>query len=526
MKKLIFLLFLLPLFAGAQTYQSMPQAGYGPVKRMLFDSVLTLPLGITKLQNISGGRDVGQLRYNVSDSSLYSYSGSRWIKSGIDTSTIYYNLGLKLNISDTAAMMAAAPRVQRFLDSVANLKRSIDLKLNKTDTASLSNRINLKVNIADTAAMLLPYARSQRLIDSVTNLKSSIALKVNISDTANMMAAAPRVQRFLDSVTNLKSSIALKLNISDTSSMMAAAPRVQRFLDSVTNLKTSIATKQNTLTLTTTGTSGAATLIGATLNIPQYLSANIGNSNLTLTGTRTLTNAGYQLSFLGGAEASVNFQNALKLETSTTAKESIEFELNNTYTSTGKRFRFRNLAAGYMDLIGAANTRIMTFNSTPFVTVGATVTRISDAMFSVYGSIATSQGMQITGSITSPTGSGIELENQGGTTYFTSYNRAGAWLPSIFRCGELNIQNGGTQSAKVFTTGNWVIQGGGSYTDRGHKLQVTGTAEATQFKISALNTAPASSTATGVLGEVRITAGFIYVCTATNTWVRTALTTW
>lgn len=50
--------------------------------------------------------------------------------------------------------------------------------------------------------------------------------------------------------------------------------------------------------------------------------------------------------------------------------------------------------------------------------------------------------------------------------------------------------------------------------------------EATQYKISALNTAPASATATGTTGEIRITAGFIYICIATNTWVRAALTTW
>jgi len=299
MKKLIFLLFLLPFFARAQTYQSMPQAGYGPVKRMLFDSVLTLPLGIAKLQNISGGRDVGQIRYNVIDSSLYTYSGTRWIKSGIDTSTIYYNLGLKLNISDTAQMMAAAPRVQRFLDSVANLKSSIDLKLNKTDTASLSNRINLKVNITDTAAMLAPYtlttttALKLNIADTAAMLTpytraTQTALKLNISDTASMLSAYTRL-----------TANALKLNISDTAAMMAAAPRVQRFLDSVANLKTSIATKQNTLTLTTTGTSGAATLTGATLNIPQYSGTNIYNANGSLTSNRTLTLNSQPLTFLG-----------------------------------------------------------------------------------------------------------------------------------------------------------------------------------------------------------------------------------
>jgi len=38
------------------------------------------------------------------------------------------------------------------------------------------------------------------------------------------------------------------------------------------NLKLSIALKQDAITLTTTGTSGAATLVGSTLNIPQYTS--------------------------------------------------------------------------------------------------------------------------------------------------------------------------------------------------------------------------------------------------------------
>ncbi|MBX3253901.1 MAG: hypothetical protein KF862_07135 [Chitinophagaceae bacterium] len=39
-------------------------------------------------------------------------------------------------------------------------------------------------------------------------------------------------------------------------------------------------------------------------------------------------------------------------------------------------------------------------------------------------------------------------------------------------------------------------------------------------------TAPASATATGTLGAWRVAGGYLYVCTATNTWVRTALATW
>jgi hypothetical protein len=49
---------------------------------------------------------------------------------------------------------------------------------------------------------------------------------------------------------------------------------------------------------------------------------------------------------------------------------------------------------------------------------------------------------------------------------------------------------------------------------------------ASQLKLEDLNTAPASATATGILGEIRVTADYIYVCSATDTWVRTALVTW
>jgi hypothetical protein len=72
----------------------------------------------------------------------------------------------------------------------------------------------------------------------------------------------------------------------------------------------------------------------------------------------------------------------------------------------------------------------------------------------------------------------------------------------------------------------------GTTTDAGYKLDVNGTARVVtsittaQFRLSALNTAPASATATGTLGEIRIDASYIYVCTATNTWKRSAITTW
>jgi hypothetical protein len=56
-------------------------------------------------------------------------------------------------------------------------------------------------------------------------------------------------------------------------------------------------------------------------------------------------------------------------------------------------------------------------------------------------------------------------------------------------------------------------------------ITASSTITSTQYNVSALNTAPATATSTGTLGEIRFAAGAIYLCTATNTWVRALLTT-
>ena len=73
---------------------------------------------------------------------------------------------------------------------------------------------------------------------------------------------------------------------------------------SLLNLTTRFATKQNNITLTTTGTSGAATLTGATLNIPQYSGG----------GTGTVTSVGSGYGLLGGP---ITTTGTLRVDTST-----------------------------------------------------------------------------------------------------------------------------------------------------------------------------------------------------------------
>ena len=67
-----------------------------------------------------------------------------------------------------------------------------------------------------------------------------------------------------------------------------------------------------------------------------------------------------------------------------------------------------------------------------------------------------------------------------------------------------------------------------AYYDSALKLETTNTGTKTtgQMDLAALNTAPSSATDTGTLGEIRVTADYIYVCVATDTWKRGGIVTW
>jgi hypothetical protein len=85
-----------------------------------------------------------------------------------------------------------------------------------------------------------------------------------------------------------------------------------------------------------------------------------------------------------------------------------------------------------------------------------------------------------------------------------------------------NVLTGNTNSLSISKG----LHVGGTSDVADNDLIVDGTTTTTQFKLSALNTAPANAGDTGTLGEIRVVDGFIYVCTATNTWKRCAIATW
>ena len=75
------------------------------------------------------------------------------------------------------------------------------------------------------------------------------------------------------------------------------------------------------------------------------------------------------------------------------------------------------------------------------------------------------------------------------------------------------------ERARIDTSGRLLV--GGSPDSGGALLQVFGD----RIRIGTAKT-PASASATGTAGEICWDASYIYVCTATNTWKRTAIATW
>jgi hypothetical protein len=104
--------------------------------------------------------------------------------------------------------------------------------------------------------------------------------------------------------------------------------------------------------------------------------------------------------------------------------------------------------------------------------------------------------------------------------------RAGFVSPadSIFRLINWNADNfdrlqfgGGTTSFPALKRSSAILQvrladdSGYTTIDAQHRLQ---------------GTAPATASSTGTAGDVRYDTDYVYICTATNTWKRAALTTW
>jgi len=140
----------------------------GRVGEILIQEVL-IKVGSSLIKRIGGKKQIPSILFLLLSFSLYGQFPININKQRLGFQTTADGLVWRGSLSDTASIQPVSNQYAWVILDTVNLKLySFDFTSNvwnqlpsgsTVDTTSLSNRINLKLNISDTAAMLLPYAK-------------------------------------------------------------------------------------------------------------------------------------------------------------------------------------------------------------------------------------------------------------------------------------------------------------------------------------------------------------------------------
>jgi hypothetical protein len=194
----------------------------------------------------------------------------------------------------------------------------------------------------------------------------------------------------------------------------------------------------------------------------------------TLTSNRTITSNGKSLKILGGIADNLNEEVGLKLETSTTTIQTLVLELNNTFTTTGRKHQIRSKSDGSFDIVNrnSGSTAFNVNSSNQVALAGTTI--LQNGSISLNGNTYSNGGINIQGTNNSPTGTGIELGFDAGVAYFTALARTGTiWQPIIIRGSQIDLTTAGSTRARITNAGRLLI---GTTTESTFILDVNGTA--------------------------------------------------
>jgi len=171
---------------------------------------------------------------------------------------------------------------------------------------------------------------------------------------------------------------------------------------------------------------------------------------------------------------------------------------------TGTTSRFRMFCDGTdVELVNTEATGVIKFG-----TNNAERMRLTSAGLLGLGTSSPSQKLQIaTGNVQIDSNYGFIWDNSTTGIYGNS-------SPSV-----LQFYTGNAERARIDSSGRLLV--GTSSNSGGALFQVNGD----RVRIATAKT-PASASDTGVAGEICWDANYVYVCTATNTWKRTAISTW
>jgi hypothetical protein len=240
------------------------------------------------------------------------------ITSPVDKASLYYSGGLwrdttaTLLVSDTASMLANYA-TKAYADTTGRFYARQEFRSVSSSTLTWTQSDTLVVN--DTTSLQV-YRNGQILLPNQYTVPTSTSVVIAATSYKageNYTVILPRGgggggsgSGSLTSISGGTGIVVSPNPITTTGTVSADLTVLMELTDtSLLNLTTRFATKQNNITLTTTGTSGASTLVGSTLNIPQYSSGG---------GTGTVTSVGSGYGLLGGP---ITTTGTLTVDTST-----------------------------------------------------------------------------------------------------------------------------------------------------------------------------------------------------------------
>jgi hypothetical protein len=279
------------------------------------------------------------------------------------------------------------------------------------------------------------------------------------------------------------------------------------------------------ITLTTNGTSGPATLVGNVLNIPQYPtigSLEFNSTDLTVWNNgkgNVATNTAFgdlalRSNTTGDANSAIGYR---ALSANTVGGGNTAIGLNSLRFNTQGNF---NTSIGWAsmsaNISGVENTALGTqslFNNTTGnynVSIGARV--LASNTIGEYNTAVGGQAMQnnVSGANNTALGYGAGIYAIGASSNNVYIGRSAGPSDAIVINNKLYISN---------SSGAPLI--GGDFAAK--TVTIDGSLTATKFILP--TDAPATMTSTGVAGEIRYDANFIYICIATNSWKRAPIYT-
>ncbi len=208
--------------------------------------------------------------------------------------------------------------------------------------------------------------------------------------------------------------------------------------------------------------------------------------------------------------------------------------LTNSVPASGGTFtgpvQFTNIGVGLTPdatrihmLSQAANTTPTDFSADDFVIGRAALTGASSG--ALFGRYDSTNSVAFIGAL-SPAVAWRNLVIGAATTVFQNASGVAKFTTPGTGDNDATLSSAGqylwSSTADASTTPDTGVARGGAglvdFTDGS-------TGNATRVRM-ALTGAPATASAAGRAGEIAIDTGFIYVCTATNTWKRVAIATW